>query len=422
MRRRWVELKANPMMPLECKNNSSSLPHPRMHSLALLVACLLALPATATPNDALQLYGSAAYGHDDNLLRAPEGGSVSGGARSDRWWQRQAGLLFDKTYSRQRISLVAKLSKYNFDRFRQLDYDGKDVQASWFWQLGNRLQGKAGMLQDQGLASYMDLQSDQRNLRHHRARFADGAWRFHPSWQARASLRRDTYSYELFAQRSNDRTEDAAEIELGYLPVSGSTVGLVARRIEGRYPYPLDIGLNLAGNGFTQDELKVRVLWLATGSTTVDALVGYTRRDQPSYGSGRASGLMGRIDTTYQPRGKVTYSAAVWRDFAPLESTSVSYTLNNGLSVGARWDATAKITIDANAAYVRRNYAVRARSVGLEGSRDATRAHSLSATWSPKPTLQVKAMLAHEARSGVEVLRSAAVRSNSMTLSASAQF
>lgn len=393
-----------------------------MRPLALLAACLLALPSRAAPNDGLQVYGGTGFGYDDNLLRVPEGGAAFRGMRADRWWQREAGLLFDKTYGRQRISLVAKLSRYSFDRFGQLDYNGKDLQATWFWQFGNRLEGKAGMLQEQVLASYTDLQSDQRNLRHRRVRFVEGAWHFHPSWQVRAGLRRDTYHYELFVQRFNDRTEDAAEIGFDYLPASGSTVGLVARRIEGRYPYARGIGSAASADSFTQDELKARVLWRASGTSSIDALVGYTRRDQPSYCSGRASGLMGRIDASYQPRGKVTYSAALWRDFAPFESSDVSYTLNNGASIGARWDASAKIRIDASAAYVRRNYAARAGAVGLEGGRDAIRARSLSATWSPRPTLQVKATLAHEARTGAGPLSSTAIRSNSMTLSASAQF
>lgn len=404
-------------MRLECTFDAYPMHGPCMRPVALLAACVLALPAVAGPNDALKLHGATGFGYDDNLLRVPDGGAVFAGARSDWWWQREAGLLFDKTYGRQRISLVAKLSRYEFDRFKQLDYNGKDLQATWAWQLGNRLQGKIGMLQEQVLASYTDLESDQRNLRHRRARFADGAWLFHPSWQVRAGVRRDTYSYELLAQRSNDRTEDVAELGFDYLPASGSTIGLVARRIRGRYPTP-----RASGDGFTQDEFKARVLWLATGSSSVDALLGYTRRNQPSYGSGTESGLMGRIDARYQPRGKMTYSAALWRDFAPIESSDVSYTLNNGASVGARWDATAKIRIDANAEYVRRSYAVRAGVAGLEGSRDATRARSLSATWSPKPSIQVKATLAHELRSGVAALRSAAVRSNSVTLSASAQF
>lgn len=409
-------------MQPELKNDRSSMRDCYRQPVALLAASLLALPAEAAPNDALQLYGGIAFGYDDNLLRVPEDQAALRSAGADRWWQREAGLLFDKTYSRQRISLVAKLSRYNFDRFRQLDYDGKDLQASWFWQLGNHLQGKTGIIQEQVLASYTDLQSDQRNLRHRRARFADGAWRFHSSWQVRAGMRRDIYNYEISEQRYNNRTEDAAEIELDYLPASGSTVGLVARRIEGRYPYPRRIGPTLFDNSFTQEELKVRVLWPATGSSTIDTLVGYTRRDLPSNRAGRASGLAGRIQASYQPRGKMTYTAASWRDFAPLESTDVSYTLNNGASIGARWDASAKIRIDADAACVRRNYTVRVNSLGLDGIRDVTRTRSLSATWSPRPTVQVKAAFAHEARSGVAVLGSAAIRSNSMTLSASAQF
>lgn len=410
------------MMPLERKSDSWSMPHPCKRPVALLTACLLSLPAEAAPTDALQLYGGVAYGHDDNLLRVPGDGAMLRGARADRWWQREAGLLFDKTYSRQRISLVAKLSKYEFDRFRQLDYYGKDVQATWFWQLGNRFQGKAGMLQQQALASYTDLQSDQRNLRHLRARFVDGAWRLHPSWQLRASVRRDSYSYELFAQRSNDRTEDAADIEFAYGPASGSSVALVARRVEGRYPNPRGTGPGLDSDGFTQNELKLRLLWLATGSSNVDALLGYTRREQPSAGAGRASGLTGRIQASHQPRGKLSYNAAVWRDYAALESSDVSYTLNDGASLGAAWAASAKLRVDASAAYVRRNYAIRAGDASLEGRRDTTRVRSLAATWSPQPTWQVRLMLAHEARSGIKVLRSAAIRSTSMTLSASAQF
>jgi len=139
-------------MPLERTNDSFSMPGPGMRPATLLAACVFALPVCAAPNDALQLYAATGFGYDDNLLRLPEGG-LSRGARSDRWWQREAGLLFDQRYSRQRISLVAKLSRYEFDRFKKPDYNGKDLQATLFWQLGSRLQGKAGLLQETVLAT-----------------------------------------------------------------------------------------------------------------------------------------------------------------------------------------------------------------------------------------------------------------------------
>src|SRR5437763_15607502 len=116
----------------------------RLRPLAFLLCATCVIPAGAGPNDALHLYANVGYGHDDNLLRAPDNFPGFDNTRADSWWEREGGLIFDKTYSRQRISIVAKLSKYEFDHFKQLNYDGKDVQANWYWQLGHHLQRKIG--------------------------------------------------------------------------------------------------------------------------------------------------------------------------------------------------------------------------------------------------------------------------------------
>jgi exopolysaccharide biosynthesis operon protein EpsL len=395
----------------------------RVRPLALLIISAFAtIPAGAGPNDALHVYGGVAYGHDDNLLRIPDGQPAFDNTRGDSWWTREGGLIFDKMYSRQRITLVAKLSKTNFDHFKQLDYDGKDLQANWAWQLGNHLEGKVGYSMQQVLAPYTDFSSAERNLRRTRSSYAEGAWRFHSAWRVRTGFQRDKYTYEAFSNRYNNRTEDATEVELDYLPRSGSTVGLVARRVKGKYPFPRPVGQFAFNDSFTQDELKARVKWLATGSTTLDALVGYTRRDQASFGEGKTSGVTGKINATYQPRGKMTYKASVWRDFAPLESTLVSYTLNKGASVGAQWDATAKISVNADAIYERRNYSARRDFAGSDDLRDSVRTAALRATWKPRPMIQVQGGVAHQERSGSAVLGTGSFKSNSVTLTANAQF
>lgn len=381
------------------------------------------MPAGAGPSDALHLYAGVGYGYDDNLLRVPDNAPAFDNTRADSWWEREGGLIFDKTYSRQRISIIAKLSKYDFNHFKQLNYDGKDLQATWFWQLGNHLEGKVGTSYQQVLAPYTDFYSNERNLRVTRSKFAEGAWRFHPSFRVRTSFRRDTFSYELLNERFNNRNEDASEIEFDYLPRSGSTVGLVARHVKGSYPYLRPIGVDaFISDNFTQDELKARVLWIASGHTTIDALVGRTDRKQPAFGAGKTSGMTGRVKATYKPRGKMTYTASVWRDFAPLESTLVSYTLNKGASLGAQWDATAKIRVNADAIYERRNYSTRTGFAGPGDIRDSIQTDSLSATWAPRPTIQVTAGVAHQKRNGSVVLGTGSYTSNSMTLSASGQF
>ena len=395
----------------------------RLHPAALAIGALFTLPVLAAPpEEGLHVYGGVGWAHDDNLFRVPENEPAFDNKRGDSWVQTEVGLIFDKTYSRQRIQAVGKLSKVKFDHFDQLDYDGKDMQATWHWQLGNRFEGKAGATYAQTLAPYTDFRSDQRNLRRQRRQFFEGTYKLHPSWRARAAVSRDKWTYELLAQRFNNRTEKTAELEAGYEARSGSSVGLVLRQIKGEYPFRRPVGPALLNNDFTQDELKLRVNWLAGGSTTIQALVGYAQREQPSFGEGKTSGANGRITALYTPRGKVSYKASVWRDFAPLESTVVSYTLNKGASIGATWDATAKVRVEADAIYEKRDYNPRLALLGASDLNDSIRSASVRATWAVKRKVQLSAGYQHQARSGSPVLGTGKFSANVVSINASAQF
>jgi exopolysaccharide biosynthesis operon protein EpsL len=405
--------------------NNSSLPSSRAAGacrLCLLAAALSSAHAMAAPSDALHVYGGLGYGHDDNLLRVPDGVPGFDNRLGDSWLQADAGLLFDHTYSRQRISAQARLSKLKFDHFRQLDYDGKDLQAKWDWQVGNHLEGALGATYNQTLAPYTDFRSDQRNLREQRRAFFDGAWRFHPSWRAHGGASKEKFSYELAVQSVNDRTEDALEAGFDYLPASGSEFGLVARNVKGKYPNRRPSGQQLINPDYDQDELKAKVLWIATGTTTVQALAGWVKRRQPALGDD-TSGIYGRVSANYKPRSTVSYTGALWRDFAPLESTLVNYTQNKGVSVGAVWEASARIKLDASAVYERRAYNARLLSIAARGGLDdAIRSASVRATWSPRQSVQLSAALAHQARSGSAALGTGKFTSNSIQVNANAQF
>jgi exopolysaccharide biosynthesis operon protein EpsL len=394
----------------------------RLHPLVFLLGAILAEPARAIPDTSLDLVGRIGWAHDDNLLRIPDGFPAFDDRRADSWTTLEFGAVYDKTIARQRVLAVAKLSKVNFDHFRQLDYDGRDLQATWYWQLGNRFSGQLGGSYVQTLAPYTDFPSDERNLRKQRRAFFEGAWRLHPRWEARTALSRDRFDYELTAQSWNDRTEDVVELEGRYLAPSGSAVGLVLRRIEGDYPNRRPFIPGLPTDDFRQDELKARIDWKASGSTTVQGLVGYARRTQPSFGAGRTSGANGRITALYEPVGKLAWRASLWRDFAPLESRVVSYTLNKGVSAGATWSASAKIRVDADAVYERRDYKARAGFNGAGSLDDSLRSASLKASWEVRRKLNLSAAWIHQSRSGSPVLGIGSFKANTVAINASARF
>ncbi|MFC4933128.1 XrtB/PEP-CTERM-associated polysaccharide biosynthesis outer membrane protein EpsL [Massilia sp. GCM10023247] len=394
----------------------------RLHPLAFLVGAVVSMPACAIPGTGLDLYGRIGWARDDNLLRIAENAPAFDNRRADAWITTEFGAVYDQTWRRQRLLAAAKLSKVKFDHFRQLDYDGKDLQATWFWQLGKRFEGQLGATYVQTLAPYTDFRSDQRNLRRQRRGFFEGAWKLHPRWEARTALSRERFDYELAVQSYNDRTEDVFELEGRYLARGDSSVGLVLRRIEGRFPNRRPFTQSLLTDDFTQDELKARVDWKAGGILTIQALAGYARRSQPSFGSGHTSGFNGRVTALYEPHGKLAYRASVWRDFAPLESTLVSYTLNKGVGAGATWNASAKVRVEADVVYERRNYNPRAGFDAAGGLDDTLRSATLKASWAVRRKILLSAAFAHQARSGSPVLGIGNFKANTVALDASAQF
>lgn len=397
----------------------------RLSPVALCAGALYCFPAVAASTastDGVQLLAGIGWAHDDNLLRQADGVAAFGNGRSDSYRTFEAGVVLDQHISRQRIAATAKVSKTAFDRFRQLDYTGRNLQATWFWEIGDRFDGHLGGLYLQTLAPYTDFNSDQRNLRQQRRQEADAGWLLHPSWKLRAGAVRDKTSYDLTVQRFNNRTETALETELLYQPRGGSTLGLVARRIKGSYPFRRPSITTGLLDDFTQDELKLRVYWLVTGSTIVQGLAGYVRRAQPSYGAGATSGVNGRVDVVFTPRGPVGYQAGVWRDFAPIESPFISYTLNQGASLGVNWAASARVTIEASALYERRASAGRGDFTGANALRDALRSASVRAVWQVRPKVKVVATCMHQARSAAAGLGTGQFGANVVEVSANVLF
>lgn len=387
---------------------------------AWLVAAAFCTPALADDADAFHPFVGIAYTYDDNLLRLPD--DYPGfGQRSDRMLQGTAGLLFERTYSRQQLYAQAKLTKVKFDHFSQLDYDGKDAQARWKWQLGDAFSGTLEGAYVQTLAPYTDFHGDERNLRTQHRTHADIAWLVHPSWRLRAATGRDRFQYELAAQRFNNRTERLAEAGIDFVSRRGNYVGVVARRLEGEFPNKRVVGGTVIDEDFEQDELKARVSWRTSGITTLDVLAGYARRKHAVLGERDAGGANGRITLGYLPSGKTRITVAVYREFTPMEGSIVSYSLNKGASVSAIYAMTGKTRLNASYSREQRDYVARvALPQGIELSDTLTNAQ-LGMTYEATRNIQLSLSGFRQQRSSGGVGFGSFI-ANGATLSANVQF
>lgn len=394
---------------------------PRKLALALFLSTLGSV-AVSAPSDPLHVYAGVNRFHDDNLFRLPEASPGFDGKRSDSARQTVLGVFFDKQYSRQKVFLQAKRSKVAFSHFKQLDYTGKDYLARLNWEVGKLLSGTAGASYAQTLAPYTDFRSSERNLRIQRREFFDGAYRFHSSWRVRTAVARDRYEYELPIQRLNNRTETSTEVGVDFLPRSGSSAGLQARRLKGNYENQRIYSNFVLDDSFTQDELKARVDWRVTPISTIVVLAGHAKRKYDGANQRSVSGFNGRVTVSSQTRAKLRVNAALYREFLPVESNIVNYALSRGAAASATWDATAKIRVDAAASAERRAYQASLADVDPAGLKDKIKRASLNATWSPRPTIQVTAGAFHERRSGSPFFGSGDYSANTITVGVNAQF
>jgi hypothetical protein len=229
--------------------------------------------------------------------------------------------------------------------------------------------------------------------------------------------------YELEAQRYSDRTEDVSNVGIDYLASSGSRIGLVARHLKGSYPYARTFGSLRLDDGYSQDELKLDVDWKLTGTTQLRMLGGWARRQHNFYTERDASGVNGRAEVQWAPLGRLAVVATAWREFAAVESTYISNSLNKGFSVGPTWEISSKLQGNAQWKREKRDFNT---VTGLEAPfaiYDNTRTSSVGLTYAPRQTVQVGISAYRERRSGnAALLGSGNYRANGFSLTASAQF
>ncbi|MEG0880322.1 MAG: hypothetical protein RSH52_03525, partial [Janthinobacterium sp.] len=380
------------------------------------------LPAAAAFNDTISPFIATTYSYDDNLFRLPDDSRSMNGQRSDTSRQVQAGFLVNRPIGRQILSGQAKWSRVYFDHFDQLDYSGKDFLADLEWHIANHLEGHAGVSYTQTLTPFSDLQSTDRNLRTVRREYFNGGWRFHPSWRIRGGFSRDRYEYDSIAQKISDRQENSSELGMDYLEPSGSRIGVQLRHLKGSYPNRAGLAVIGIEQGYEQDEVKANIYWLASGITQVQLLGGWVKRKNQLFSGRDASGVNGRLTVYWAPLGKVRFTGSLWHEFAAVENSLVTSSLNNGASLAAAWDISAKVRMNAKVQSEKRDFSAASGLVLPGDISDTTRTASLGVTYAPRPNIQLGVNAFRDARSGAPIINTGSYHAKGISFNASAQF
>lgn len=370
---------------------------------------------------------SAGIEHDDNIFRVPTPRSAQTNGGADTFSTMSGGLRFIRPISRQIITGVAEISSIKYDQNFRLDHTRKDLRGDWHWFVAARLEGHVGGRYVQELAPFADFDIVGRNLRTNKRYYVDGSWRFHPSWQWRTGYTKDEYSYDLTSQRTNDRTEEFLTSGMDFLASSGSTVGLQLRRLEGSYPRSREGGgKDFLENGYIQDEAKINVLWLVTGSTQLLFLGGWVQRNQRSDADRVRRGANARMIANWTPTGRIKLVGQAWREFSAIDGALTDSALSKGASAVVTWDLSGKIQAVVNLKHETRQFTPYSGgpSVLTVSARTSDNSNLLSAglIYRPIRGVTLKASAFSDQRSGSVVAGTKSYKANGAVFNVSLEF
>lgn len=370
---------ACPALPRPCLRAAWCLLH-----LGALVS-VPALAALAAPDQVVRPYLGYGIAQDDNLLGTGE--AVSSTSR-----RAEAGLMVDKRIGQQQLSAALQFTHSTYDQLPELNHDGKDLRVNWNWHVANHLDGNIGSSYVQALAPFVNFHGRERNLRSERRDFADGGWLLHPSWRVRAGVSRDTLAYDLDAQQAGNRVEHVGELGLDYLAASGSTIGTQLRHTRGLFPHRQTLGTLSVDNSYQQGELKAKINWLVTGKTQLQFLGGLVQRKHDEFAARDYRGLNARLTANWQASAKLGVALAGWREIGALDDVTASYTLNQGVSVGANWELSDKLRLDGQLKHETSDYSGSAAiASALAERKDSVGRAALGLVYKPTAHLQLSA-------------------------------
>ena len=194
------------------------------------------MPAQAKEGDTFRPFVSYGTFYDSNLFRLADNESP-GTPRDDRYSVLSAGLNVDWKPGRQEIVANATKTRVRYNRNTMFDSDGNDYQATWNWQLGNRLSGNAGASESLSQSNF-DSVGLVNNQVTRKRRFGRAEWAFHPRWRIGGGIETADYANSASSLASQDAQTQARDVVLSYYTPKGSNLRAQVRRIDAEFPNP----------------------------------------------------------------------------------------------------------------------------------------------------------------------------------------
>jgi exopolysaccharide biosynthesis operon protein EpsL len=340
---------------------------------------------------------SAGYSvqNDSNLFRQPS--IVS--ARSEQVGVSTLGLGFNTTQSLQKFEVDVNLVDYRYKNFDYLSFTARNYDAAWRWSVTPRFTGSITSSRKESLNSYADYNNiNQRNQRLDANLRLDTAYELDGPWRVVAGAARTKQQNEQAVFGDGDYTLSSGNAGVRYVYGSGSTMTYRAIATNGNYLNRVMPNTGLYDQNFHQFDHDLRLRWMLSGNSTLDANLTHLSRSYATYAQRDFSGVTGGMGINWAFTGKTMFSAAYARELGAYTTSYSNYASTDRVTLGAHWQMSPKAGLRLNHTWAGVDFRGDP-GLGLAiARRDTTRDTSLSVVWQPTQQITLNAGLQYLAR------------------------
>jgi hypothetical protein len=344
-------------------------PNQKLARIGLAVLGLTSATAAWSQANPYYLGASVGITNEKNVYRTPDGFPDE---ETDYYWTTSLLAGIDQTIGRQRLFADAAARHHKYNQESRLDNTSYGLNIGIDWATIERLSGTVSYSFNEHLAPFggdvftlpiKDTETTQEFL----ARVQYGLASL---LSLEGSYIHRTLKYEQRVSDSKELELDTGSIGLQYRPSGLLTLGGGFRFTKGKYPFAQTV--EPRADEFDRNDFDLTAVWVPTGISTLRARISFTdeEHDSPAFAVRDYSGFTGALTWEYKPTGKITLITGLMREtgseggFVPLAgtastTTSTSSRVSDAVSVRALYEATAKITAEANFRYTHRDLVTR---------------------------------------------------------------
>lgn len=294
-------------------------------------------------------YLSAGVMHDDNVLRladAAEAEELRGDSRrGDTVTTYTVGVGADYSRGQQKLVLGAAANRTEYDRFRELDYEGHDLSGKLDWSIGSGISGDLSVLDSRAQESFSsrDRDLDARGFRDTTKWAGQARMRVLTQYEIRPGLETRRVRHTLPSSLQQDLDEDTVRLGLRYVGSGAGDIGIEVQRDDGGYRR------RIAGEGIVESYEQVTLQfvgrWTPSPITTLSFGIGSSRRDNEGIDTRDTSGLVGNLGISRQLSVKTSIHTGLHRTLSSSELQGESTVVSTGWNLGTLWTPVDRVRV-----------------------------------------------------------------------------